>query len=519
MGKNISVMIVDDERLAIEDLSTLVDWNDLGFEIVTTAFNGTQALMKYEAFHPQVVFTDIKMPFMDGIELIERLRTLDPDVKLVLLTAFEDFSYARSAIQQGITDYLIKSEINTTTLTELLNKISCSIQKQSQYQGILADKKVESFFMSKSNGETHEDNELFSGRYSYLIFEQNEPVMLSDELVSAYRRITGNEMAAVLRKLDYGVMDLKAVSVLPKRRTLVCLASESTSMADSYRNVYTLAKKGVKNLAEKFSCWFSVYASYYPMNFYEIQSLLHDNKLFNQKYFKATQEPIELRREKRVKHQEEPINIQLVTVSYQNKDLEELNKQLDVIFTSLCRNGSVRQLSMVSQDLYYLLCNFAKALDPEKSDRVDLSPDHNWHQWLCAQTICQWMKQKFGELLDIRCNVSDDGYTRVVNDAILFIHQNYTNPELSLQEIANHLHLSVGYLCALFKEETGKTLKNYITDVRIGEAKKLLEKDYLKIYEICTATGYQSSQYFSQVFHKKVGVYPAEYRKGVRNET
>ncbi len=518
MGKRITVMIVDDERLAIEDLSTLVDWESLGFEIVATAFNGSQALLKYEALHPQVVFTDIKMPFMDGIELIGRLRTLNSDVQLVLLTAFEDFSYARTAIQQGITDYLIKSEINAASLTELLNKISRSVRKQSQYQGILTDKKAELFFHTRSFGQTMEDKKLFSGSYSFLIFEQNEPVMLSDELVSAYRRITGNEMAAVLRLVDYGAMDLVAVSVLPERRTLVCLSTDNSSMSELYTNMYGFARFGLIEMERKFDCYFTAYISYHPITFYDVHSILRDNLLFGKKYFSCSKEPFELTREIVNNKEEIPIDVELITAAYQNDDREEVFEQLENIYEALCEGMNLRQLSMVSQDLYYFLCNSAKALGSEKCAEFDLSPDQNWRQWLNAQSICQWMKQMFGVLMDIRNSNNENGYTRVVHEAISYIHKNYSDPELSLLQIADHLHLSVGYLCTMFKEQTGVTLKNYITDVRIGEAKKLLKKDYMKIYEICTATGYQSSQYFSQVFFKKVGVYPAEYRKGVRDE-
>ena len=116
----IRLMIVDDERLAIEDLSTIVDWNAYGFEIVATAFNGAQAFTKFMQLRPQLVITDIKMPIMDGIELIQKIREVDRQVALLLLTAYADFSYARKAIQLGITDYIIKSEITEQSMGALV---------------------------------------------------------------------------------------------------------------------------------------------------------------------------------------------------------------------------------------------------------------------------------------------------------------------------------------------------------------------------------------------------------------
>ena len=115
----ISVMIVDDEKLMLEDLSTMIDWEAYGYQIIATAFNGKLALRKYREYHPQVIFTDIRMPFMDGIEMISEIRKTDEKVSIVLLTAYEDFSYAKAAIRHGITEYVIKSEITENSLSEL----------------------------------------------------------------------------------------------------------------------------------------------------------------------------------------------------------------------------------------------------------------------------------------------------------------------------------------------------------------------------------------------------------------
>ena len=141
----IPLMIVDDERLAIEDLSTIVDWNAYGFEIVATAFNGAQAFTKFMQLRPQLVITDIKMPIMDGIELIRRIREVDRQVPLLLLTAYADFSYARTAIQLGITDYIIKSEITAQSMAALLTKLRGSIEQQRQNRSILTGTMLEAF--------------------------------------------------------------------------------------------------------------------------------------------------------------------------------------------------------------------------------------------------------------------------------------------------------------------------------------------------------------------------------------
>lgn len=112
------------------------------------------------------------------------------------------------------------------------------------------------------------------------------------------------------------------------------------------------------------------------------------------------------------------------------------------------------------------------------------------------------------------------GYSRIVADAEEYIYRSFRNPDLSLNDVAAYVHLSPGYLSSEFKKETGVTLKSYLTDVRIDAAKKMMDEGKYKIYEICSAVGYNSSQYFSQAFYKKTGMFPTEYSRqgGRKNE-
>ena len=107
-------------------------------------------------------------------------------------------------------------------------------------------------------------------------------------------------------------------------------------------------------------------------------------------------------------------------------------------------------------------------------------------------------------------------YSRPVVLAMEYIFKHYQENTLSINEIADSVHLSIGHLCGIFKKETQKTVKGYITEVRIDEAKKLLEEGELKIYEVSLAVGYQSSQYFSQIFYKMTGTYPTNWQRDNR---
>lgn len=137
--KKIPVMLVDDEQLVLEDLQSIIDWELYGFEVVCTAKNGKQALKKYYEQMPRVIFVDIQMPFMNGIEFARELRKMDKKTILVFLTAYSDFEYAKQAFLYRVDDYLLKNEITDKRMEDKL----CEIRKQILNSGELQQFTVE----------------------------------------------------------------------------------------------------------------------------------------------------------------------------------------------------------------------------------------------------------------------------------------------------------------------------------------------------------------------------------------
>ncbi|MGM9650513.1 MAG: response regulator [Faecousia sp.] len=518
MQDTIRVMIVDDERLAIEDLRTIVDWQALGFEIVATAFNGTQAFTKFLQLRPQVIITDIKMPFMDGIELIRRIREVDQQVLLLLLTAYEDFSYARCAIRQGITDYIIKSEITPQRMTELLQKLRVLVDEQRKKRTILTDTIVETFFALPTAPVTREAEEMLRRLFAFAVVEQTTPLMLNGGQEPLMDRLPQAEIKQLLRMQSYPDMKFVAASTLSEQRTLLVLESSNNSAFYTYDclNRSAIMLQGV--LAQKSATPFTFYVAMRPMTAYDLRQFLQNNpEVFRRKYFKREKELILLERLPMPEAAAPAFDASRFVALLEQGDETAATAFLKELYEAIIASGDYHCLLSVSREVYFLLLRMSQTL-PERLLRPDLSAENNWRQWINAETICRWLTEKTGQLIARMNENRENAYSRTVSDAIAFVHTHYAQAELSLNDIADELHISVGHLCALFKQETGVTLKNYITDVRIEAAKRLLRTSHEKIYAVCTAVGYQSSQYFSQVFYKKVGMYPAEYRKGGRSE-
>ena len=118
-----TILIVEDESLILQDILTLFDWKAAGFETLTAA-NGVQGLSVFQKKRPPVVMTDVRMPHMDGLTMIAHIRELAPETKFILLTAFQDFDYARTALRLGVTDYLLKKDLSEATICQALENLS-----------------------------------------------------------------------------------------------------------------------------------------------------------------------------------------------------------------------------------------------------------------------------------------------------------------------------------------------------------------------------------------------------------
>ncbi|MGL5435811.1 MAG: response regulator transcription factor [Lachnospiraceae bacterium] len=126
----ISTMIVEDEKIILEDIKTIIDWRQHGFDIVATAVNGKQGLSKYEQFRPALIISDIKMPVMDGISMLKSIKRQNPSVQFLVLSAYSDFQYAKEAIRLGAQDYILKTELSAGYMLEKLNVINNLINRE-----------------------------------------------------------------------------------------------------------------------------------------------------------------------------------------------------------------------------------------------------------------------------------------------------------------------------------------------------------------------------------------------------
>lgn len=521
MTELISVMIVDDEKLMLEDLSTMIDWEAYGYQIIATAFNGKQALRKYREYHPQVIFTDIRMPFMDGIEMISEIRKTDEKVSIVLLTAYEDFSYAKAAIRLGITEYVIKSEITESSLSELLNRLKANIIKAGKRERYITDRMLEQFFLSDEMTESADIEQILKRPEHIIMVEQDLPISLSGEPIPEEIVVHRSKFVEILTNKKTEGWDLEVITAIPGRKMVIALNSTENTHGSHEQELQKVARTFQTRLREETGFSFTLYIVQGRISLYEFKRFYDENKnIFLEKYLDGIGEirkldcsrVQELGKEQKSNDKKKLLSMEVLL---KEPDSQTRSQMLHEILTA-AREDSMEQFIMAAQSGYTALKHAYEKIEAgQELPRIGSC----WKEWLDEEHITAWLEAQtdhYHEYLTWEVN----GYSRVISDAVEYICRSFRNPDLSLNDVAAYVHLSPGYLSGEFKKETGVTLKSYLTDVRIEAAKKMMEDGNYKIYEICSAVGYNSSQYFSQAFFKKTGMFPTEYSKkgGRKNE-
>lgn len=515
--KKISVMIVDDEKLVLEDLKTLVDWEALGFEIVATAFNGKQALEKFKNFLPQVVFTDVRMPFMDGLELIRKLRETAPEVCIFLLTAYEDFTYARTAIKYGVKDYVIKSTLDEVTFAQLLEKLFEDISRQNKLQDMLKTKRLLEYLELPDGEEGPDYAEMYRKAYAYLIIEQDLPAIFTDDTVPEEMICSGKKIASVAASDYMEEYELAAVSDLPGGRMLVILDIPEVSQKKITETVQAYAREIRQRLKTVLGYSFTIYVVDRRQTIAQLKRLYHGAKeCFRRKYLLGSGGiyPMALLPQPKREQKIAAVDAGRIQNLADCADMDGIAAYLDTLYKEVEDALNYHGLKQISSELFMLLKKNDARLPKQMGQ--DFSTAHNFSDWLDSRHIRDWFLRQFELLISSRKKMRLEEYSRPVVQAMEYIFKHYQENTLSINEIADSVHLSIGHLCGIFKKETGKTVNSYITEVRIEEAKKLLEEGELKIYEVSLAVGYQSSQYFSQIFYKMTGTYPTNWQKDNR---
>lgn len=510
-----NILIVDDEKVILQSLPHLIDWNSLGFNISGTASDGRAALDFIKENHPDVVITDITMPLISGIELIQRVHEFNTHIKFIISTGYAEFEYAQQAMSLGVSHYLLKP-IEESELISALNAIYQEIQ-----QNIKTSELVITDLLNDTGNEKKTDH---------------LPSVFSSAKYYCYVEIIAEEAPAVL----YMSNNRKKTSASIKRayNYLKKIFDDSKSYAISHianNNIFTIVpfgnNSGYSNAAE-FVKTIKNALSYEPSEAFSILigkpvtniSKISDSKtsiemLKDKKFYSSLGAVLNYESVKNVKFNKflkNPEIIDMITAAAQKANLEETYKYIS-LFTDELQS---QQIVVHSVKLYVSSITSTTLRSVRNPDIIirlmSLLVEFNRLEYITIETTKLFLNDFFNIAISSMIDDRKAASLNIISEILDYISA-HLSENLSLKLLAAEFHMNTAYLGRLFKQKTNCTFNSYLNKIRIERSKELLETTSLKIHEISKKVGYNDLNYFVANFKNHTKMTPNNYRKQYLN--
>ena len=521
------VFFVEDEIVTRVGIRDNVDWSANGFEFCGEAPDGEMALPLVQAIRPDVVITDIKMPFMDGLQLAKIIRERMPWVKVIILSGHDEFEYAQKAINLGVTEYLLKP-VTVQDLHSVLRKVAAQIDEERKEQENLLNlraqleehraARIEKFLRKLVMGALASPEAIEQGEAlgidlvarCYLVtvikIERGDPALPFDH--REYERVQQIIAGLVAKNPDIFLLekDLEELVLIMKGNTLEYLLEENELLVSQIKHQIpasqskpTIAvgtpKQRLADLYQSFiEALVNIHNTAMPSS---IDPSAHIDKA---ELLKIDKSAVESYLKCGVK-----------------ADFDQFfNTHIRPIGETACKSSLIKNYIFV--DLMLATAKFVNELGGSIDQII---PDLNRIGVVLAgiKTIEQIHAQAqeiiFGALA-FRDSQTTKQYAGMIRQAQEYIAQHYMNADLSLNQVAARVSLSPCHFSAVFSQETGTTFKEYLTEIRIKRAKELLRTTALRSSEISELIGYHDPHYFSCVFRKSTCLSPKEFRSQVQ---
>lgn len=502
----LKLIIADDERMIRESISSLIDWNSLGIELIGTCSDGIEAYNMILDESPDIVMTDIRMPGLSGLELVERISQTDMDCQFILLSGFGEFEYAKQAMKYRVHHYLLKPS-NEEQIIESMRDVIREYYHRRAFQDLKDRQKVlidnlhysiltniinEQIFVSDQAEPAWDAYsgfmDFFNTGYELCFFHYLEERYLTDTLESVY---------------DYMVKNAPGIAVysIYVKNTLILFFESHLvhyDKLDSFMRSLSPANQPGD-------------LEYKRMTFPNLSRLLTVliNKIrrYGIIYFMNGLTPVPTCNYKNLITKLEELTTLLIENTEEKERracLDELKSILDEINNPdfLKQAGSRMLIKFVTSSQYFSSVEITEYL-------LDLN------QQTQVETIRAMLCGKLDKIVE-EPNSQQAHFSSFVEKVMQYVEENLSNPNLTLKWIAeNYLFMNVDYVSKRFSKETKQKFSNYITNLRIQKARQLFAEGHTEqIQWIAQQVGCGNNpQYFSQIFKKNTGMTPSAYAK------
>ncbi|ASA22847.1 response regulator transcription factor [Paenibacillus donghaensis] len=543
------LIIVEDEADVREGIIEKIDWASYGFEVVDQAENGQEATESIDRLLPDVVVTDIQMPFMNGLQLAEWIRSRHPATKVIILTGYDEFEYAQKAIKLQIDEYLLKP-FSSQELIDVLMKVRSEIEaeiaeKENVY--VLSEHYRKSLpllreqFLSALVSRRLRSDEIAEKSAEYgisLSADWFQASVISVDYIHEEQAACSEVMKAVsLRDSSERNLQLFAVlniaeeicgkqgtgRVFIHRDDVVLLsmgdgAGEADMMAQTFAILEEVRQKVQRFLKLTVTAGAGTICALPDLLFHSFGDALQalDYRLILGNNRVIWIEDVESRSSRMLSYDE--LTQQSLIRTIKLGTVQELRVVIDELFGGLDADRvSAQDFQIFLLELITSILRVAKESgSPDGFISSGFSSLSALHKFNNMGEAKQWIISVCTQLMDSIATERQSSYKQLIDQAKDYIRSHYEETDISIGKVCRHLHISTGYFSSIFKKELKMTFVSYLLQIRLEAAKELLRSTELKAFEIAERIGFADPNYFSFCFRKKYGQSPKEYKNSAR---
>ena len=540
----LKIFLAEDEVIVRETIKRMIPWEDLGFELVGEAADGEMALPLLLRQKPDLLITDIKMPFMDGLTLAKVAKKEIPGLKVVILSGYDDFNYAKQAINIGVEDYLLKPITKNALierLTEIRSRYEHEKTQKEYYENFHREMQAyeknssRDFFEALVSGsmdmmEIYRRSEklgldIVAEAYNVLIFTMNceedfsgqregysEWEAESLELLEEFFSENTSAMLFRCNIFSYGVL-IKGQKETIEENTRSCV-SEIQRILDrkeQKRQWFVAAGEPVERLSQIQKSYYSASRAFSQRYLYDENILYYDEMASMEKKNVTEDDSTYLQ-----KVDVNALNPVILQKFLSNGLLEETENFVKDYFYAIGQEPleSLVFRNYVTLNVRFSVMSFLKEIGCdtrtlEQEDTEDVLSESS----KSLENAIAYAKKIISQAIALRDQNSGNKNRSILKTAVDFIDSHYMEEDMSLNKAANAANVSANHFSALFSQNMGQTFIEYLTNLRMNKAKEYLRCTSMRSSEIAGEIGYKDAHYFSYLFKKTQGMTPSDYRK------
>jgi two-component system response regulator YesN len=531
------VFLVEDEIVIRSGIKNSIDWQKEGYEFSGEASDGELAYPMILKAKPDILITDIKMPFMDGLELSKMVKEALPEIKILILSGYNEFEYAKEAIHIGVADYLLKP-ISSAKLLEALGGIAKQIEQKREEQSL-----KEQYQRDNQEYMENEKVKLFTALAAGNISmgdAVNEAKALGMNLSA---RVYNVMLFKVSMRIDDYQSPEQAMDVFGKIEDVNHVVPGTFFFRRGVEGWAFLVtaeteEDGREKMGHLKKYLFFVMEKYPEIEYFggigepvrRIRELGSSYEkagiVFSTRFVNDSRQILDLN-DIRILHEKSTINVQSLDLMDRNRtlmdkflvkgNLEEVESFITAYFEKMPKENLESSLmrQYITMDMYIVAGAFCDRLGIPKEERTKDAEEleNALRMMTTAQGVHKYVRRLLKNTIERRDMVSGSRYSDIIETAKDYIAKSYMSDEVSLNTAAAAVNMSPSYFSSVFSREVGKTFVEYLTTVRMDKAKELLMCSPLKTSEIGYEVGYKDPHYFSYIFKKTQNCSPKDYRQ------